>query len=227
MDSPTTPQRQRQPPTLLDGILDGNGTELAFLLRAVLQLIKMHHGDNISERVCTDYRQLANLSKQLHGGQVEWIDQDDPGLPNPDAKAIRSMVFATARVTLLKALIHCVAVQRRYVTGTIYGPGTDPQLQQQAKANRRVRWVQYQPWPETDVEALIAYVHDYEQLSVAGVNETLEAALQWRREVIPDLRRHYRTLTWKYGIHPYIHQARSRTSDASAKCRQSHCVQRE
>lgn len=193
-------EEDEQAPTLFEGILDGNGTELSFLLRAVLQLLKLHHTHSITQVMNESYQQLADLVGQLDQGDVCWIDLEDPRYPhlrNPDAKALRQTIYAVAKTTLVNALLHCVAVQRRYVTGAIYGPGVSPELREAVTSNARVRWARYRPWPETDVEALVVYVHDHEQLSVAGVIETLEAAARWRHEVIPSIRQHYRSLEKK------------------------------
>lgn len=201
-------------PTLLDGILDGNGSELSLLLRAVLQLMLMHHpAENITDKLIEPYTELADLVQQLDQGPVEWIDQEavSKTLPNPDAKAMRTMIYATARVTLIKALLHCVAVQRRYVTGTIYSH--EKGLQAKAKADPRVRWDRYRPWPETDVEALMAYVHDHAHISIAGVYETLEAADQWRCWIVPSIRQHYRRWEWRYQICSYMRQAIQQESE--------------
>jgi len=222
-------------PTLLDGILDGNGSELALLLRVVLNLMVMHHSrDNITCKVTEPYTDLADLVQQLDRGPVEWIDHEpqasESSTPNPDAEAMRTMIYATARVTLIKALLHCVAVQRRYVTGTIYDDGQEAGgLLAKARSDPRVRWARYRPWPETDVEALMAYVHDHEHISIAGVYETLEAADQWRRWVVPSIRQHYRRLEWRYQICGYMRQAvqQGLHPESGGRCIHQETIQQE
>lgn len=174
-------------PNLIQGILDSDGAELAWLLRACCQLITKHH-PGTERYIAKAYQELANLVEQLHRGQVDWIDLDRPALAeqqpairNPDADKLRALVLATARATLLQALAQCVSVQRRAVTGW----------------NGR-----YAPIPETDIEALFAYVRDHSNLNLAGVVETLDAGEHWRQLVLPDIRQHYVELTAQGDTHP-------------------------
>lgn len=199
-------------PALLYGILAGNGAELALLLEACRQLMGMHH-QGVDEKINRPYRRLTALVNRLdRQGPVAWIDLDEPPgggrsppaaaptralVHNPDAAGLRALLLQVAKATVLQALAQCVAVQRRMVTGTPYGPGVDPRLKQQASQDPRVRWTQYQPVPEPEVEALFAYVRNWDNMHLAGTVETMDAAARWTDTVLPDIHRHYQELAAK------------------------------
>lgn len=209
-------QRKDTGPCLLEGILEGNAPELALLLEAVRELLQMHH-QHLGPQSNTQqaYRRLIERVRQLEQPRVPWIDSlwpgaddesgpsgrsepsglhDTPRVENPDGPALRAMILNVARTTLIHALVCCVAVQRRFVTGDIYGPGVRPEWRTKALTGARVRYAAYRSVPDTDVEALMVYIHDHEHILIAKTVETLSAARHWLTVVMPDIRAHYRGL---------------------------------
>lgn len=186
--------------SLLEGILEANGAELSLLLEATLELLQMHHAA-LGTRSNTNraYRRLMERLDQLEEPSVPWVDllwsDRSGGIANPDGPAIRELIQHVARTTLIQALVSCVAVQRRFVTGKIYGPGVREALLHKAQVTVRVRYTAYRPVPETDVEGLMAYIHDHEHIQIAKTIETLAAARHWVTVVMPDIRRHYQGLS--------------------------------
>jgi len=205
LQTDTAQQRPADPrPCLLEGILEGNAAELVLLLEAVRQLLQMHH-QHLGAQSNTQqaYVRLIKYVQQLEEPVVPWIDllwsgsdesSNDKPATNPDGPALRATILNVARTTLVQALVSCVAVQRRFVTGDIYGPGVDPTYKARASGSARVRYSAYRPVPETDVDGLMVYVHDHEHILIAKTVETLTAARKWLTVVLPDIRAHYLAL---------------------------------
>ena len=192
-------------PTLLHGILKGNGAELALLLRAFHHLLRAHHAD--AGPKIKSMLQLADLVDRLHGGQIDWIDLDEPEhgvfgrMLNPDAKAIRLLLLDVGRTILLRSLAQCISLQRRCITGKPYADITEHgwrigehPLADQGNKDPRVRWTHYAPEAEVVVEALFFHVRNHDNLHLAGVVETMDAALAWQTTILPWMRQHYRSL---------------------------------
>lgn len=186
------------------------------LLHAVSELLQMHH-EHLGPQSLTQqaYRRLVARVRALESPQVPWVDKLGPGsdLPNPDGPAMRAMILNVARTTLIQALVSCVAVQRRFVTGDIYGKGVQPKWKITAVASKSVRYASYRPVPETDVEALMVYIHDHEHILIAKTLETLAAARRWLTTVLPGIRQHYQDLLEQ---HESPHRNRAHTPDTEA-----------
>jgi hypothetical protein len=183
--------------TLFEGIMDGNEAELALMLQAFLELMSNHH-QHLEPRIGPIYRTLIELLRDMATADVPWLDNDDdpqqpqqPARVNPDGKALRAVIMYTAKATLFQALIHCVSIQRRYVTGKPYGPGVGAHLAIKAHTDPQIRWDAYRPELEPVVEALVKYVQDYEEILVANVHDTMAIAFKCRYAVLPDLCHRY------------------------------------
>ncbi len=197
--APTTQTEVEEIPTLVDGILKGNGAELALLLRVFYHLMRAHHAE--AGPKIKNMLQLADLVDQLHGGQIDWIDLDESNIPNPDAKAIRSLLLDVGRTILLRSLAQCISLQRRCITGKPYADitqqgwriGKHP-LADKGSKDPRIRWTQYAPEAEVVVEALFFHVRNHDNLHLAGVVETMDAAKAWQTTILPWMRQHYHSL---------------------------------
>ncbi len=193
-------------PTLIHGILKGNGAELALLLRVFYHLMRAHHAD--AGPKIKSLLQLADLVDRLHGNQIEWIDLDEAGIPgtsgvvNPDAKALRGLLLNVSKATLLRSLAQCISLQRRCITGKPYADitkdgwklGKHP-LADMARQDPRIRWAEYAQESEVVVEALFFHVRNHDNLHLAGVVETMDAAKAWKDTILPWMRQHYRSLS--------------------------------
>jgi len=190
-------------PTLIHGILKGNGAELALLLRVFYHLMRAHHAD--AGPKIKSLLQLADPVDRLHGNQIEWIDLDEAGtsgIANPDAKALRGLLLDVSKAILLRSLAQCISLQRRCITGKPYADitkdgwklGNHP-LADQASKDPRIRWAEYAQESEVVVEALFFHVRNHDNLHLAGVVETMDAAKAWKDTILPWMRQHYQSLS--------------------------------
>lgn len=186
-------------PDLLEGICEGTPSELSFIARAFVAILRMHH-EGLPAATTDPIERLAARLEQLDSGDpIGFIDYDEPPdpegthppIPNPDAAHIRELILATGRTTLIKALTTCVAVQRRMVTGTVYDTPVPDTVREEAKTNARVRWIAYRPVESREVEAIFHQARENDSPEHKKVIETHDMVRHWRKRVLPAVRAHY------------------------------------
>lgn len=180
--------------------MEGNPSELSLLTESYADVLAMHH-KGIGSKTLDPLSRLAHRLWQLDNCEnIPFIDFDEPQrdgqgttpLPNPDAKDIRDLIVGTARTTLVKGLITCVAMQRRMVTGMPYThPPANRGLLEKATENHHVRWTTYTPVPEEQVEALFYQARENDQPEHKKVVETHDMVRHWQNTVIPAIRKRY------------------------------------
>lgn len=161
--------------------------------------------------ICNNYDRYIRILQQINADRVPWIDYEPIGNPhkapqgvgdrqqqhqyshckNPDASALRRYALDVGRATVIQAMVNCVAMQRRLVTGYVYGDEKSQLRCQAEAAYPRVRWAYYQAIPERHARRLLEYIQSHEHLRLAGVVGTLRAAQMWHQIVLPDIQRFY------------------------------------